>query len=91
MATTRSQRLELRTTVEEMQRILKAAHLAHRSVSSFVLEAASQKAEQVIADASVTTVPSDFFDALLAALDEPPSPNPALCELAERPHRVTQL
>ncbi len=40
--------------------------------------------------ASTTVVPSDWFDTLWSALDEPPSANPALRARAARSRRVTQ-
>ena len=55
-----------------------AARLSRQSLRAFVLEAATERAEQVIASAAVTTVPPDFFDALWQALGYRPTPNPAL-------------
>lgn len=55
-----------------------AARLSRQSLRAFVLEAATERAEQVIASAAVTTVPADFFDVLWQALGERPAPNPAL-------------
>ena len=43
------------------------------------------RAEQVLREqALVTTVPADFFDSLLAALDEPAQPSAALRAAAQR-------
>jgi uncharacterized protein (DUF1778 family) len=67
-----------------------AAELEHQSVSAFVLDAASERAEQVIAPASATVVPSDFFDRLREALDAPAVPNPALQRRSQRTWRVEQ-
>lgn len=86
----RTARIELRADVEREQRIRYAAELSHESISAFVLEAASQRAEQVIAASAATVVPSDWFDALWAALDEPPSTNAALRARAARARSVTQ-
>jgi uncharacterized protein (DUF1778 family) len=86
----RTARIELRAEPEREARIRLAARLANESVTSFVLEAASGRAEEVIAAASTTVVPSDFFDALHAALEEPPAPSPALARASRRPRRVTQ-
>ena len=60
------------------------------SVSSFVLDAASERAEEVLRAAASTTVPADYFDQLHRALDEPPAPNPALRRAARRARRVVQ-
>jgi uncharacterized protein (DUF1778 family) len=43
-----------------------------------MLDAASERAEEVIASAEVTVVPADCFGALWEALDEPPQPNARL-------------
>jgi uncharacterized protein (DUF1778 family) len=40
-------------------------------MSSFMVSAAMQRANEVIAAQSATVVPADYFDQLLAALDEP--------------------
>lgn len=82
-------RIELRADVERAQRIRDAADLSRESVSAFVLNAASQRADQVIAAASVTVAPADWFDAVWQALEAPPSPNPALRARARGPRRVT--
>jgi uncharacterized protein (DUF1778 family) len=83
-------RIEVRTDAEREHRIRYAAELSNVSVSAFVLDAASERAERVITSASVTTVTGDFFDALWEALEEPPAPNPVLTRRAARARRVTQ-
>ena len=86
----KSSRIELRADPEREQRIRQAAELEHRSVSSFVLEAAAERAEAVIAAASTTTVPGDWFDQLWSALEAPPEPDPAVARLARAPRRIEQ-
>jgi uncharacterized protein (DUF1778 family) len=86
----RTARIELRAEPEREQRIRAAARLANQSVTSFVLDAASERAEEVLRAASTTTVPADFFDKLYAALGEPPEPNAALQRVARRTRRVEQ-
>ena len=86
----RTSRIELRAQPAREERIRYAARLANKSMSAFVLDAASQKAEEVIATATETVVPSAYFDELLAWLDEPPKPNPRLAAAARKPRRVTQ-
>jgi uncharacterized protein (DUF1778 family) len=87
---TRTSRIELRTDPEREQRIRYAAELRRQSVSAFVLDAAADLAEQVIASASATVVPSEFFDELWEALDGPPEPNPALQRHAASERQVEQ-
>jgi uncharacterized protein (DUF1778 family) len=67
---TRTDRVEARLAPEERERIRSAADLQHTSTSSFMVSAALEKADQVIASFRVTTVPSEYFDALFASLDD---------------------
>jgi uncharacterized protein (DUF1778 family) len=90
MATARTSRIELRADPERDQRIRYAAELEHQSVSAFVLDAASDRAEQVITSASATVVPSDFFDQLWNALEGPTSPSAPLAQRAQVRWRVEQ-
>ena len=90
MAATRTSRIELRTDPERERRIRYAAELEHQSVSAFVLDAAAERAEEIIASASATVVPSDFFDQLWDALEGPSTPNPALEQRARAQRRVEQ-
>lgn len=82
----RTDRIEARVESERAERIRYAAGLAHASMSAFVVDAAVEKAERVIAEHRETVVPFDFFDLLLAALDEA-TPNPALRKAAARARR----
>ncbi|HEX9853786.1 MAG TPA: DUF1778 domain-containing protein [Acidimicrobiia bacterium] len=90
MAAARTSRIELRADPERERRIRYAAELERQSLSAFVLDAASDRAEEVIASASATVVPSDFFDQLWDALDGPPTPSPALQRRAQGRRRVDQ-
>ena len=74
----RTERIELRAEPEREQRIRYAAKLSGQSLTDFMLDAASERAEEVIASAHVTAVPADFFDALWEALDGPAQPNARL-------------
>jgi uncharacterized protein (DUF1778 family) len=77
----RTERIELRAEPEREQRIRYAAKLAGQSLTDFMLDAASERAEEVITSAHVTVVPADFFDALWEALDEAPRPNARLARV----------
>ena len=87
---TRTSRLELRADPERERRIRFAAELNRQSVSAFVLDAAGEKAERVIAASTATSVPSEFFDKLWEALEAPPAPNEPLRRRAGEPRRVQQ-
>jgi len=79
---TPSETINMRTDVERKRRLQLAADLRHESLTSFVLSAADERAEQVIADSRTTTLPGDFFDAFFDSLA--PEPTPALRAAARR-------
>ncbi|HUH01967.1 MAG TPA: DUF1778 domain-containing protein [Kofleriaceae bacterium] len=87
---TKTTRIELRAQARRAQRIRYAAQLTQQSLSSFMLAAAEDRAEDVIASAAATVVPSKFFDQMWEALDQPPRPNAALARRARAKRRVTQ-
>lgn len=59
--------------------------LVHEPVSERAGTTAEDKAERVIREhEATTTVPTEFFDELLAALDAPAKPNSALAQAAQR-------
>jgi uncharacterized protein (DUF1778 family) len=89
MAATRTSRIELCTDPDRERRIRYAAELEHQSVSAFVLVAAD-RAEQVIASASDTVVPTYFFDQLWEALEAPAEPSSALERRSASERRVEQ-
>jgi uncharacterized protein (DUF1778 family) len=80
---TSTERLHFRVRPETEQRLRFAAQAAHQSLTEFVITAAEQRADEVLASASV--VPADYFDSLLAALDESPRPNAAIRRVARGP------
>lgn len=73
--TTRSERIEARVAPERAERIRLASSLQGTSVSNFIINAASDAADQILADTQATVVTSDYFDSLLMALDAPAMPN----------------
>jgi len=78
-------RLEFRVRPETKAQIERAAALVDTPVSEFVRSAAEDRAERVMAEHEAhTRVPAEFFDELLAALDAPAEPSPALARAAER-------
>ena len=85
---TRTSRLELRADPERERRIRFAADLSRQSVSAFVLDAAGERAERVIAASTATRVPPDFFDRLWSALEARPRANAALRRRAAGPRRM---
>lgn len=88
-AKTKSERLEARATEDEAAVIARAAELLNATVSSFVVGAAVEKAETIVARAERTLMPAEQFDAMIAALDDA-TPVPEIVELASRPRRVAR-
>ena len=86
----KSHRIEARVSPDERARILHAARLQNLSVSSFVVAAAVEKANEIINEQVVTRVSPDYFEQLLRALDEPESV-PALERAAERARRRSRI
>lgn len=79
----RTDRIEARVEPERGERIRYAAELAHTSMSAFIVDAAAEKAERIIAERRETVVPPAFFDSLFTALDDAAAV-PALERAAER-------
>ena len=76
MTATTTTRLELRVPAQEKADIEEAARLSGRTVTEYVRTAARDAALTDLARSVI--VSAETFDALLAALDSPPAPNPAM-------------
>lgn len=77
----KTERMEARVSPEERVQIERAASVAGLSVSAFMVNAAVDRADEVIAESTTTTVPAEYFDVLLDELDAP-SPAPRLAQAA---------
>jgi len=78
-------RLEFRLPDESKARLERAAELTHVPLSDFVRSAAEERADQVLREHDATiTVPVEFFDDLLAALDAPATANKNLTKAFRR-------
>jgi uncharacterized protein (DUF1778 family) len=62
--------LKARVSSEQRARLEWAAAIAGTSVSKFVVDAAVDRADELVAAQMSTTVPADYFDRLVTALDE---------------------
>ncbi len=82
---TRSEKLDLRLTVEAKRTLNAAAAASRRSVSEFVLESALARAEETLPDRRRFVLGEKQWAAFLAALDAPPKPMPRLKRLLEEP------
>lgn len=84
IASTRSARLGLRATPEQETVLRRAAEVAHKSLTDFILDAAYQAAEQTLLDQRVFMVSGSQYQALLERLNRPESDNPGLTDLFSR-------
>ena len=78
-----TERLHFRIRADAQERLRSAAAIEHESLTEFVLSAAEERAEAVLARR--TTVPAEFFDAMFDALSAPPRPNEAMRRVARSP------
>ena len=83
-ASTRSARLGLRATQEQEIVLRRAAEVAHKSLTDFILDAAYQAAEQTLLNQRLFMVSGSQYQALLNMLDRPESENPGLAHLFSR-------
>jgi uncharacterized protein (DUF1778 family) len=59
-------------------------------VSAFVVDAAVERAEEIVGAQMSTTVPAEYFDRLVAALDDPDRA-PTLTKAARRASRRPRI
>jgi len=77
----KDERFELRATPEQRALIRQAAERSGRSYTDFIIESATDRAVDVLADRRVFVLDDDRWNALVAALDAPAQPVPALVAL----------
>ncbi len=82
--TTRSARLGLRATPQQEAVLRRAAEVAHKSMTDFILDSACRAAEQTLLDQRLFLVSGNQSQALLDMLDRPAQDNPGLRDLFSR-------
>ncbi len=82
--TARTARLGLRATPQQEAVLRRAAEVAHKSLTDFILDAAYQAAEQALLDQRLIMVSGNQYQAILEMLDRPESDNPGLADLFSR-------
>jgi uncharacterized protein (DUF1778 family) len=87
--TVKEARLEVRLDERSKERIARAAELSNETVSAFVLRAAAAAADSVLTRASMTVMPPEQFDEMLAALDVADEA-PALARLNQRTRKYSR-
>jgi uncharacterized protein (DUF1778 family) len=77
--------LNLRIKPQVRELIDRAAELAGKNRTDFVLDAARRAAEDTLLDRTVLTVSPKAYRQFLARLDAPPKPNKRLLKSMQRP------
>jgi uncharacterized protein (DUF1778 family) len=80
----RSARLGLRATPDQEAVLRRAAEVAHKSLTEFILDSACRAAEQTLLDQRLFIASPAQGQALLDLLDQAPADNPGLRELFAR-------
>ena len=83
-ATARTARLGLRATPEQEVVLRRAADVAHKSLTDFILDSACLAAEQTLLDQRLFMVSGNQYQAFMDLLDQPEQPNDGLCDLFSR-------
>lgn len=83
------ERIDLRTSAELKELIVRAASAAGLSVSAFLLGAAQERARQVLAEQETLTLTARDWNAFAKALDNTEKPRPKLAAAMKR-HRTWQ-
>lgn len=83
-STARTARLGLRATPEQETVLRRAAEVAHKSLTDFILDAACQAAEQALLDQRLFMVSGSQYQAILEMLDRPESDSSGLADLFSR-------
>ena len=78
------ERIDLRTSPEIKELIVRAASTAGMSVSAFLLGAAQERTRQILADQEMVSLTSRDWNAFAQALDNIDKPRPKLAAALKR-------
>jgi uncharacterized protein (DUF1778 family) len=76
--------LGLRATPEQEAVLRRAADVAHKSLTDFILDSACLAAEQTLLDQRLFMVSDSQYQALMDLLERPEQPNAGLADLFSR-------
>ncbi len=76
--------INMKAEPEVRNLIDRAAKIVHRNRTEFMLDAARQRAEEIILGQQLITVDEKSFERFVEALDAPPGSNPRLLRLMEQ-------
>ncbi len=85
MPISKTEKLDLRLSRDDKQRIIQAAEATSRSVSDFVLESALSRADEALADRRFFGLDAEQWEAFMTALDAPTRSTPRLEKLLHTP------
>ena len=85
MATSKTQRLNLRIEKEDEALFKRAAGVHRESLTQFLVESGRERAERLLADRSSFRVDSEAWQEIVAAMDRPAKARPQLAKLFSRP------
>jgi len=81
-------RINLRVDSETEARLRAAAEANGETLTSFLLAAGRQRAEEVLARAQRIVIDREAFERFVAALEEPGEPSPTLRRYASEPSPI---
>lgn len=81
---TRSERVDLRMTPSAKQMLQRAAAIANKTLTEFLVACGLEAAHEALADRQVFLLGEGQWAAFMAALDAPPADNPRLRALLGR-------
>jgi len=84
---TKAKSMQLNMRVHPAQRdvIARAAKVRHKSLTEFVVEAATEAAEEVLLNQRIFMADDDQIEEFLRVMDRPVSENPVLQETLSKP------
>jgi uncharacterized protein (DUF1778 family) len=82
---TKTERIDVRTTVAAKQLLQQAAATSHKSVSEFLLENGLQAAQATLADRRLFLLNDDQWEEFQTTLDRPVQSKPQLKKLLNEP------
>ncbi|MGH8905432.1 MAG: DUF1778 domain-containing protein [Egibacteraceae bacterium] len=80
----RTERWQLRVPAESDALVREAAEACREDLTSFVEQAAVQRARDTLADRNVFRIDAEAYDEFIRALDASPRDAPRLCRLLSR-------
>lgn len=84
LSSPRSSRLGLRATPEQEAVLRRAAEVAHKTLTDFILDSAYKAAEETLLDQRLFMVSGSQYQSLMDMLEQPEQPNEGLRDLFSR-------